>query len=60
MIKSNPMPARWVTHKLENNITKEITHCCESSESHVRLSRLRIQQMDWESPKNLDLAARRI
>ena len=24
MIKSNPIPARWVTHKLENNNTKEV------------------------------------
>ena len=24
MIKSNPIPTRWETHKLENNITKEV------------------------------------
>ena len=23
-IKSNPIPARWVTHRLENNNTKEV------------------------------------
>ena len=24
MIKSNPIPARWVTHRLENNNTKKV------------------------------------
>ena len=24
MLKSNPMPVRWATHKLENNNTEEV------------------------------------
>ena len=36
-IKSNPIPTGWVTHKLENNNTKKITHHCEGLELHVRL-----------------------
>ena len=26
-IKSNAIPVGWVTHKLENNNTKEVSHC---------------------------------
>ena len=26
-IKSNPIPVGWVTHKLENNNIKEVSHC---------------------------------
>ena len=44
MIKSNPIPARWVAHKLEKTIWKELSHCCESSESHIRL-------LTWGSDK---------
>ena len=36
-IKSNPIHTGWVTHKLENNNTKKITHHCEGLELHVRL-----------------------
>ena len=57
MIKSNPIPTRWVTHKLEKYNIKEISHCCDSSEPHVRLHTLGIQQKDWESPENLTLKA---
>ena len=32
-VKSNPIPAGWVTHKLENNNTKKFWRCCEGSES---------------------------
>ena len=41
MIKSNPILARWATHKLENNNTKEVLPLLESY-------RLHIQQRDWE------------
>ena len=57
MIKSNPIPEKWVTHKI---ISKKFSHCCEGSESHVRLPSLRIRQRDWESPENLTLKASRI
>ena len=56
MIKSNPIPTRWVIHKLENNNTKKkLSHCCEGLEAHVRLPSLRTQQRDWESPGDLIL-----
>ena len=55
MIKSNPIPARWVTHKLENNNTKELSHCCEGSKPHVRFPSLGIKQRDWEYLGNLAL-----
>ena len=45
-IKSNPIPAKWVTHKLDNNNTKEGLHCYEGSEPNVRLPSLGIQQRD--------------
>ena len=57
MIKSNPIPARWATHKLENNYTKEAPHCCEGSRPHIRLPSLEIWPRDWESPGNLTLKA---
>ena len=44
-----------VTHKLENNNTKEVLHCYESSEPHVRLPSLGIWQRVWECPGNLTL-----
>ena len=61
MIISNPIPTRWVTHRLENKnakaignkIANAISHCCEDSEPLVRLSSLVIQQRDWESPGSL-------
>ena len=52
MIKSNPVSARWATHKLENNNTKEVLPLLEGS-------RLHIQQRDWESPGNMILKASR-
>ena len=53
MIKSNPIPTRWVTHKLESKVPKEFSHCCEGSEPHGRLHSL--GQRDWEFPRNLTL-----
>ena len=46
MIKSNPIPAGSVTHKLKNNIPKKFSHCCDSYEPHIRLPSLGIQQRD--------------
>ena len=71
MIKSNPMSARWGTHKLENNNTKEVLPVlhrrslimegprtyCECSKRHIRLPSLGIKPRDWESPGNLTLQA---
>ena len=48
MIKSNPIPAGSATHKLKNNIPKKFSHCCDSSEPHIRLPSLGIQQRDWD------------
>ena len=45
MIKSNPIPAGSATHKLKNNIPKKFSH---SSEPHIRLPSLGIQQRDWD------------
>ena len=60
MIKSNPIPARWVTYKLENNKTKDILSLLWGSELHVRLPRLGSGQKDWESSGNLTFKASRI
>ena len=46
-IKSNAIPVGWVTHKLENNNTKEVYPLCEGSEPYIRLPSLGIQQRDW-------------
>ena len=54
-IKSDPIPVRKVTHKLENNNTREVLHCCEGSGPHLRLPSLGIWQRDWESLGNLAL-----
>jgi len=37
MIKSNPIPATWATHKLENKISKKFSYCGEGSKPYVRL-----------------------
>ena len=57
MIKSNPMPVRWATHKLENNNTKEVFPLLRSSRPYIRLLSLGIWTRDWESPGNLTLKA---
>ena len=59
MIKSNPITARWVTHKLENNNIKEVLHCNEGSETHIRLPSLRIQQRELGVPRESDLEGHR-
>ena len=41
-------------------IPTKFSHCCEDSEPHIRLPRLRIQERYWESPGNLTLKASRI
>ena len=35
MLKSNPILAEWVTHKLENSNAKKFSHWCEGTEPHV-------------------------
>ena len=45
-IKSNPIPTKWVTYKLDNNNTEKFSHCYEGSEMNVRLPSLGIQQRD--------------
>ena len=60
MIKSNPIPAGWVTTDWRTIIPKKFSHNCESFESHVRLPSLGIIQRDWESLGNLALRASRI
>ena len=52
MIKSNPVSARWATHKLETKNTKEVLPLLEGS-------RLYIQQRDWESSGTMILKASR-
>ena len=44
MLKSNPLPAGWVTHKL-----KKFSHCCKHSKLHIRLDNLGVRQRDRES-----------
>ena len=41
MLKSNPILAKWITHKLENNNAKEFSHWCEGYEPHVSFPALR-------------------
>ena len=59
-IKSNPIPTKWVTYKLDNNNTEKFSHCYEGSEPHIKLPSLGIQQREWESPRNLTLKSSRI
>ena len=45
--KSNPTPAGWVTHKLENSNTKKSSHCCEGSEPHITLpTKVHLSKLD--------------
>ena len=44
-IKSNPMPARWVIHKLKSNNT--FSYCCEGPWPHIRLPTMRFQPREW-------------
>ena len=60
MIKSNPIPTGWATHKLKNNYTTELSHRSESSELHVRLPSMGVWQCEEEPPENLALKASRV
>ena len=53
--KSNSIPARFVSHRLESNKTKEVLTLLEGSRHHIRLPNLGVQKRDWESPGNLTL-----
>ena len=44
MLKSNPILAEWVTHKLENSNAKKFSHWCEGTEPHVSFP-------EWRSSK---------
>ena len=55
MIKSNPIPTRWVAHKQETEIAKKFSHYCKSSEPHVRLLSLGIQQKELGIPRESEL-----
>ena len=57
--KSNSISVGWVTHKLENDNTKEVFPLCESSEPHIRFPSLGIQQRDWDFPGDLTLKTNR-
>jgi len=59
-IKSNSIPAEWVTHKLDSNNTQEALPLCEGSEPLIRFPSLGIWQRDWDSPGNLNLKTSRI
>ena len=50
----------WVTHKLENNNTKEVHSLLWRFLAPHQASQLGVQQRDWESPGNLTLKASRI
>ena len=60
LIKSNPILTRGQPTNWRTIIPKKFSHCCEDSEPHIRLSSLRIQERDWDSPRNLTLKASRI
>ena len=59
-IKSNPITAGWVTHKLENTYTTESTQWSGGYEPHGRLPNLGVQQREEECPENHTLKARGI
>ena len=57
MMKSNPiLISGWPTNR-RTVIPKKLSHCCEGSRPHIRLSSLGIQPRDWESLGNLTLKA---
>ena len=60
MIKSNPIHARWATHKLEIIIPQKFSLRSESSEPHVRLPSLGVWQWEEETPENLALKVSRV
>ena len=59
-IKANPVSVGGQPTSWRTIIPKKISHCCEGSRPHIRLSSLQIQPRDWESPGNLTLKACRI
>ena len=56
-IQSNPIPVRWVRHKLEIIISQRFSQRSESSEPHVRLPSLGVWQREKEPPEHLALKA---
>ena len=56
-IKSNPITAGWVTHKLENTYTTQVHHWSEGSEPHIRLPNLGPQQWEEEFLENQTVKA---
>ena len=59
-VKSNPITAGWVTHRLENTYTTEVHHWSEGSEPHIRLPNLGVQQREEEFLENQTWKASRI
>ena len=55
MTKSNSIPTRWETHKLENNYITDVIPQESEFSAHIRLPSLGVQQLDEESPENLAL-----
>ena len=66
MIKSNPIPARWVAHKLGNNNTKVLPLLwrfwapCQASQFGDPTKKLGLWRRDWGSPGNLAFKVNRI
>ena len=56
VIKSNPIPTGWLSHKLENNYIW-FSHKSETSEPHSRLPSLGFWQQEEESPQHLAFKA---
>ena len=54
MIKSNPIPDWWATHKLENNYIPEVLPQ-EDSEPHIKFPSLGVWHWEEETPKHLAL-----
>ena len=56
-IESNPIPARWASHKLLNNYTTEVLPLEWGSEPRIRLPSLEVQQWEEDSPESPALKA---
>ena len=54
-IKSNPITAKWVTHKLEKIIQQKSTQWSEGSEPQIRLRNLGVWQWEEEFSENQTL-----
>jgi hypothetical protein len=57
MPKTNRHMKRYSSLLIIRKMLIVVVKCCEGSEPHIRLPRLGIQQMDWESSGNLTLKA---